>query len=39
MLRAAIFLSGPQTPQEGFRELAEGEILGVPRGLTEIESL
>jgi glutamine amidotransferase len=39
MLRAAIFLSGPQTPQEGFRELVEGEILGVPRGLTEIESL
>jgi hypothetical protein len=39
MLRAAIFLSGPQTAQEGFRELAEGEILAIPRGLTEIESI
>jgi hypothetical protein len=39
MLRAAMFLSGPQPAPEGFRELAEGEILAVPRGLTEIESL
>lgn len=39
MLRAAMFLSGPQPAPEFFRELAEGEILAVPRGLTEIESL
>lgn len=39
MLRAAIFLSGAQAAQEGFRELVEGEILAVPRGLTEIEAL
>ena len=38
-VRAAMFLSGPQEPPEGFRELAEGEILAVPRGLTEIEAL
>ncbi len=39
MLRAAMFLSGAQPAPEGFRELAEGEILAVPRGLKEIESL
>jgi glutamine amidotransferase len=39
MLRAAMFLSGSQPSHEGFREVAEGEILAVPRGLTEIESL
>ena len=39
MLRAAIFLSGAQAAQEGFRELSEGEILAVPRGLTAIEAL
>ena len=39
MLRAAMLLSGTQVPQEGFRELAEGEILAIPRGLTEIETL
>jgi glutamine amidotransferase len=39
MLRAALFLSGPQAAPEGFREVAEGEILAVPRGLIEIESL
>jgi glutamine amidotransferase len=39
MLRAAMFISGAQAATEGFRELAEGEILAVPRGLTEIESL
>jgi glutamine amidotransferase len=39
MLRAAMFLSGPQEAPEGFRELTEGEILAVPRGLTEIEAL
>ena len=39
MLRAALFLSGAQQPQEGFRELAEGEILAIPRGLTEIDAL
>jgi glutamine amidotransferase len=39
MLRAAMFLSGAQAAPEGFRELAEGEVLAVPRGLTEIESL
>lgn len=39
-LRVAMFLSGAQEqPPEGFRELAEGEILAVPRGLTEIEAL
>ena len=39
-LRAAMFLSGSQDPApEGFRELAEGEILAVPRELTEIEAL
>jgi hypothetical protein len=39
MLRAAMVLSGAQPTPEGFRELAEGEILAVPRGLTAIESL
>jgi hypothetical protein len=39
MLRAAMFLSGAQANPEGFRELAEGEVLAVPRGLTEIEAL
>ena len=39
MLRAALFLSGAQSAPDGFRELAEGEILAVPRGLTEIEAL
>jgi glutamine amidotransferase len=39
MLRAAMFLSGTQAAQEGFREVAEGEILAVPRGLVEIETL
>ena len=38
-LRAAIFVSGKQEQHEGFRALAEGEILAVPRGLTEIEAL
>ena len=38
-LRAAMFLSGAQSPLEGFREVSEGEILSVPRGLTEIEAL
>ena len=39
MLRAAMFLSGAQASPEGFRELAEGEVLAVPCGLTEIEAL
>lgn len=39
MLRAAMVLSGAQPVPEGFRELAEGEILAVPRGLVDIESL
>ncbi len=39
MLRAAMFLSGAQKQPESFRELAEGEVLAVPRGLTEIEAL
>jgi hypothetical protein len=39
MLRAAMVLSGAQPAPEGFRELAEGEILAVPRGLVAIESL
>ena len=38
-LRAAMFISGAQASPEGFRELAEGEVLAVPRGLTEIEAL
>jgi hypothetical protein len=39
MLRAAMFLSGQQEVPEGFREVAEGEVLAVPRGLVEIEAL
>jgi glutamine amidotransferase len=39
MLRAAMVLSGQQPVPEGFRELAEGEILAVPRDLTGIESV
>jgi hypothetical protein len=39
MLRAAVVLSGQQPALEGFRELNEGEILAVPRGLVAIESL
>ncbi len=39
MLRAAIVLSGAQDAPEGFRELAEREVLAVPRGLSEIEFL
>ncbi|MGZ6142245.1 MAG: hypothetical protein ACXWLM_02850, partial [Myxococcales bacterium] len=38
-LRVAMLLSGPPEAPEGFRALGEGEILGVPRGLTEIEAL
>jgi glutamine amidotransferase len=38
-LRAAMVLSGSQPTPEGFRELAEGEILGVPRSLTGIETV
>ena len=38
-LRAAMLLSGAQAAPDGFRELAEGEILAIPRGLTEIEAL
>jgi hypothetical protein len=38
-MRAAMFLSGTQAPPDGFRALAEGEILAVPRGLSEIEAL
>ena len=33
MLRAAVLVSGAQPAPEGFRELAEGEILAVPRTL------
>lgn len=32
-LRAAVLVSGAQNQPEGFRELAEGEILAVPRDL------
>src|SRR5438132_1167120 len=39
MLRAAMFLSGPQSAPEGFREVAEREVLAVPRGFSEVESL
>ena len=38
-LRAAIFASGAQAAQEQFRELAEGEILAVPRDLTDIQAI
>ena len=37
-LRAAIVLSGAQ-PTEGFREVAEREVLAVPRTLTDMRSL
>ncbi len=32
-LRAAVLVSGPQKDPAGFRELAEGEVLAVPRDL------
>jgi glutamine amidotransferase len=38
-LRAAMFLSGKQEALDGFREVSEGQVLAVPRGLTEIEAL
>jgi len=39
MLRAAIVVSGDQPAQEGFRPLSEGEVVAIPRGLSEILSL
>jgi glutamine amidotransferase len=39
MLRAAMLLSGAQPAPEGFREVAEREVLALPRGFSEIESL
>lgn len=39
-LRAAVLVSGAQSAAlEGFRELAEGQVVAVPRGLKEIEIL
>ncbi len=39
-LKAAMFLSGAQQPApDGFREMAEGEILAVPRDLDGIKAL
>jgi hypothetical protein len=37
-LRAAMVLSGA-TGTDGFRELAEREVLAIPRTLTDIQSL
>jgi hypothetical protein len=39
MLRAAMVVSGDQSPQEGFRPLAEGAVIAIPRGLSAIQSL
>ena len=40
MLRAALFVSGAQPElSPGFRELADGEILAVPRGLEKIAAI
>jgi glutamine amidotransferase len=38
MLRTAMVLSAPE-PVDGFREVAEREVLAIPRTLTEIRSL
>ena len=38
ILRAAMVLSGAQ-PSEGFREVAEREVVAIPRSLTDIRSL
>jgi hypothetical protein len=38
ILRAAMVLSGAQ-PTEGFREVAEREVIAIPRMLTDIRSL
>jgi len=39
MLKAAMLLSGAPAPLEGFREVAEREVIAIPRTLTEIRSL
>jgi len=39
MLRAAMVLSGTAGPIEGFREVAEREVVAIPRTLTDIRSL
>jgi hypothetical protein len=39
MLRAAMVLSGAAGPVEGFREVAEREVVAIPRTLTDIRSL
>lgn len=36
MLRGALFLSGVQAQTDGFRELAEGEIVAVPRSFAPL---
>jgi hypothetical protein len=39
MLRAAMVLSGAAVAPEGFREVAEREVVAIPRTLTDIRSL
>jgi glutamine amidotransferase len=39
MLRAAMVLSGAAAPIDGFRDVAEREVIAIPRTLTEIRSL
>jgi hypothetical protein len=39
MLRAAMVLSGAAQQTEGFREVAEREVVAIPRTLTDIRSL
>jgi hypothetical protein len=39
MLRAAMVVSGEQPPMEGFRVLAEGAVIAIPRGLASIDTL
>jgi glutamine amidotransferase len=39
MLRAAMVLSGAAVAPEGFREVAEREVVAIPRTLTDIQSL
>jgi len=39
MLKAAMLLSTADAPLEGFREVADREVIAIPRTLTEIRSL
>ena len=39
MLRAAMVLSATTAPMEGFRGVAEREVVAIPRPLTDIRSL